>query len=59
MSTPKKIYQPRICALASCGVEFIPTRGWQIYHTPECRKAAGKEKRTVVCPRCGMVIGGK
>ncbi|MDQ5987797.1 MAG: hypothetical protein CSYNP_03543 [Syntrophus sp. SKADARSKE-3] len=39
----KKVFEPRVCKL--CEIIYIPTREWQEYCTPNCRKQAWRLSR--------------
>jgi len=52
------------CADPECGVEFVPYKPGQKYHSPKCRKRHWLARRggrrlvpaaalTLACPRCG------
>ena len=43
-SKVKKTYAPRPCAYDKCGVLFTPIREWAKFCSPECRRAAAREK---------------
>jgi len=38
----------RVCVHQSCRMEFVPTRKWQLYCSPECKAAFWRELRAEV-----------
>ena len=52
--TSKKTCDWRLCAYSECGYQFFPTRPNQIYHTLDCRTAAGQAVRRAkqATPKC-------